>query len=158
MKGSPSANRVTIISDYFISIDYTRLFTIMHDYLRLFHCENPNDYSTLLHYLQKDDYSTYCTTIISLIFSGTYYCDYCDYSTIVCIIFIANYYIYYFTWVVLLQLYCLEPIICIMHIISRLCALFVFSSIIQIIFFQCFYTNHFIFNTLYAFFYFWPLK
>ncbi len=90
-----SANRVTIISDFFISIDYTRLFTIMHDYLRLFHCENPNDYSTLLHYLQKDDYSTYCTMIISLIFSGTYFCDYCDYSTIMCIIFIANCYIYY---------------------------------------------------------------
>ncbi len=79
----------------FISIDYTRLFTIMHDYLRLFHCENPNDYSTSLHYLQKDDNSTYCTTFIPLIFFGTYYCDYCDYSTIMCIIFIANYYIYY---------------------------------------------------------------
>jgi hypothetical protein len=64
----------------FISLDYTRLFTIIYDYLRLFHCENSNDYFTLLHYLQKDDYFTYFTTIISLIFFGTYYCDYCDYE------------------------------------------------------------------------------
>ena len=57
--------------------------------------QKPNRLFTLLHYLQKDDYCTCGTTIISLIFFGIYYSDYCYYHTIICIIGIANYYSYY---------------------------------------------------------------
>ncbi len=64
----------------FFSIDYTRLCTIISDYTRLFYYKNSNDYTRLFHYLTKDDYFTYFTKIISLIFFGTYYCDYCDYK------------------------------------------------------------------------------
>jgi hypothetical protein len=90
-----SANRVTIIHDYFISIDYKRLFPISTDYLRLFYYKNQNDYTRLLHYLPKDDYFTYCTTTISIIFSA-YIIAIIAIIAIMYIIFIASYYTYYF--------------------------------------------------------------
>ena len=73
----------------FFSIDYTRLCTIISDYTRLFYFKKSNDYTRLFHYLTKDDYFTYFTTIISLIFFGTHYCDYCDYRRL-CALFLSQ--------------------------------------------------------------------
>ena len=73
----------------FFSIDYTRLCTIISDYTRLFYYKNSNDYTRLFHYLTKDDYFTYFTTIISLIFFRTYYCNYCDYTQL-CALFLSQ--------------------------------------------------------------------
>ncbi len=57
----------------FISIDYTRIFTIIYDYVRLFaiillHWQKPKRLYAITS-ISKDDYFTHCTTIISLFFS-----------------------------------------------------------------------------------------
>ncbi len=83
-----SANRGTIIFDYFFCMDYTTYIKIIAIISRLFRFffKNYHDYTRLLHYLQKDDYSGYCNTIISLIVFGIYYGDYLYYIKIIRII------------------------------------------------------------------------
>ena len=141
--------------DYFWLFYFYGLYDLYQDHLRLYHDYSDyflqnfnNDYTRLLHYLQKDDYFTYCTTIISLIVFGIYYCDYCNYITIICFMFISSYYFYYFIWDVLLRLFFPKQIICIMRIILLLFELVFCLTIITIIFFQYYYMPYCFSNTI----------
>jgi hypothetical protein len=95
LRVSASANRVTIISDYFyfnrlyaIIYDYCRLFTIIYDYFI------GKSQTIILHYciISKK-------TIISLISLRSFHLYFSGHIiaiiAIMCIIFIENYYIYY---------------------------------------------------------------
>jgi hypothetical protein len=54
----------------FFSIDYTRLCTIIADYMRLFYYKNSNDYTRLFHYLTKDDVLCLCSPISWMMMRG----------------------------------------------------------------------------------------
>ncbi len=134
----------------FISIDYTRLFTNLYDYIRLYPIILLQIPKRLYAIISKDDYFTYCTTIISLFFFLRILLWLSRLCTIMCIICFANYYTYYYIWDELLWLFFPEPtwIMCIMRNILHLFELFFCLTIITVIFFQCYYTYYFFPNRL----------
>ncbi len=124
----PTANRISIIREYFISIDYARLFLIISDYFRLFYYRNPNDYTWLS---QK--------SIISLIALRLFHLFFTAY--IIAIIAIIHDYVHNFYPILLyvlfyfrelLRLFFQEPSMCIMRIVSQLFELYVCLTILTI--------------------------
>jgi hypothetical protein len=124
----------------FFSIDYTRLCTIISDYTRLFYFKNSNDYMRLFHYLTKDDYFTYFTTIIFLIFFGTYSCDYCNYTRLSALFYSK----------LLYALFCLRWIIANIFFRANYVHYAHYRAIIRISFLSYYYNDHLFPILLYA--------